>query len=313
MRSVNPVNEERFKAAHYRSPAWRWNIARQCVLDPAVRLYEVLETAKAAEDIWLYEACKMYTSMSKMTTIDPVLVSRHAPMYEAYIISKGNHQGPDLRWVAEALLCTAEGTDEAVAAVLRCTHGTATIEMFRKVFFDIEHYKNDPELMLCVILAQAERASGDPAHDSDYTWKCLAMNMGFDMFRAFMRFRGSGIMEDHIQAYLSKVTTARKIYAGCETVMKLKDAFNPERLPFMEHVNHHVAAVKAINEEDVGDISTLKDACVSAFFERVQLDVEKGLLPRSGPIPFFERGVSDKFLPDASLRDRLNNKTQPLL
>lgn len=309
MISVNPVTEELFKAAHYRSPAWRWNIARQCALDPAVKLYQVLETARAGDDIWLYEICKMYTALQKMTTIDPVLISRHAPMYEAYIISKGNHSGPDLRWVAEALLCTPEGTDEAVAAVLRCTHGAATIEMFRKVFFDIEHYKNDPELMLCAILAQSERASSDPAHDSDYTWKCLAMNMGFDMFRAFMRFRGGGAMDEQVQTYLTRITTARKVYAGCDTVMKLKDAFNTDRLPFLEHVNHHLASIRADTEVSAGDAAKLMDTCVSAFFERVQLDVEKGLLPHSGPVPFYEKGVSDKFLPDAGLRDRLNNKT----
>lgn len=288
---------------YFRSPCWRWNLAHMCYLNDAIDIRELMRAARAGDDPWLLEACQFYRHARGSNVCNPMNQVRYPEMYEAFMLMMANNQFADYRFALQAMCCTT-ATDEEIAAAVEPNNGARVIELFRKVFFDIDAYKHNKIKMVCSVLAQAERNVHDPTQDSDFTWKIMAYHNGFDAFQAFMGFRAGGFLPENLISYMTTISTLRRIYASFHLTLSMRTMFAAERIALLDHIDKHEAMKKAMPGHS--DLDKVNEVSANAFIEMVQNHADQFVAGKRDATPHtFEAGVSPKYLPDATLARRL--------
>jgi hypothetical protein len=300
---MNLVQLEALTPNYLRHPGWRWNIALRCFSEPGLSIEQAIREGRAAGDQWLVDACRFYSQREDIVNQNPMYMTRYPAMFEAYLLHRHSAAEGGYHWLLEALLMTG-ASYEQIASVFNPLHGAETVEIYARVFFDIEVYRENPGNMLCTVLANAVRTPA--AHvDTDFTWKVLALSQGFDAFRGFIDFLNGSRMPNQLAEELRAITEHRRLYANYHTTLTLRNAFRQEALTLASQVDQRYR----IDKDKVG-LSSLELPHMAAkeilgALEEAITDpgVEDNIRENQR---FTEPGISSKFIPDDKLWDRMH-------
>lgn len=152
-----------------RPPAWRW-----------MEIVAEVEGGRSGEraDSWVKRGVD-FLSDWRANGDERASRSRFPGMLDAMKTFADNRQG-GWRWMLEALLTTPE-SDAKIARLLGDTDSAKIIGAYRKLFYDVDAYRDSPAAMSTNVLACAGARSA-AFGASDYVWKMFAYAWGARAF-----------------------------------------------------------------------------------------------------------------------------------
>jgi len=281
----------------------------RCFVDSSlVTAEKEIREARRALDTHLVTACEFYGSRQEIVERNPEYIAKYPAMHEAFMIHlhAGNQGG--YRWLVEAMLMT-DATNKEIANEFCPLHGAETIEMYRKVYFDIDHYRERKANVLCSILAQS-LAKTHAATDCDFTWKIIAYTQGFDAFREFVAFRAGGMLPDPIKTWFRDVSSFRRSYGEFNLTSSLRNMYRQDALAVLDHADRHWSMQNSAMAKNIAGTGSLTEETGRSVLE----SLEQALMDPSIPAlvkearTFYEPGISPHFKPNAELSKRVLDK-----
>jgi len=303
----NILKSETAKPNYLRAPCWRWNIALRCLVE-GILPEEVIRRSMAAKDEWLLEACRFYESREDLVHYNGRLQIKYPVMHEAFMLFHDSRPTGGYKWLIEAMLMT-DASDKDIANTFNPLYGAATIEMFRKVYFDIEHYKDNAAAIFCTILATALHTT-HTVTDCDFTWKAFAYVRGFDAINDLIKFRGGADLSDDYVKFMREISTKRRYYNEYHQTASLRASFSQPAMALFDQADrlwNMEQARKSLGDGDgsgsaVGTAQQILTTLEEAFLDP---DLEKKIASRSG---ISEPTLNPKFQPDTALEEKMMNK-----
>lgn len=167
------ISELTLRPEWMRAPSWRWGLAQSFLADPTKPL------SLANKDQYLGQAAKFYKDRKQYARDPKIFAKKHPALTEAFEIYCDNRAG-GWRWYIEALMMT--GLDsKALAKELKVKCSPESIEMYRKLFFDISGYRESQIAVYANVLSTS-RACITDFSNYDYTWKLFAYCWGPEAF-----------------------------------------------------------------------------------------------------------------------------------
>ena len=237
----NPLDRflPEFEPGWMRPPLWRWRVASEYLANP--RLSPTRET----DDVIRGAA---FFLRSRAGSRDPLPVWRDFPAYHlAHKIWGMASQFGGMRWQVEALML-AGFTDEQLARMLPMHSGRTVFELYRRLFFDIDDYRDNQFAVLANVFATSYARNYDD-NDCDLTWKMLAYELR-EKFPQLLRGIMGGRMPKEISERLSELTKARLQYVQHHFVNSMRLQYNDQALQLLTSAGQFFS----LNEAQVGQI-----------------------------------------------------------
>jgi hypothetical protein len=185
---VIDLNNIVLKPDWMRPPAWRWAVAQSFLADPMKPIVLAQKDKYLGDAVGFYKARKQYVQ-------DPVAYAKKYPdiatAFELYCDSRPS----GWRWYIEALLMTGISCED-LQKVLKVNCPVSALEMFRKLFFDIEEYKNSEIAVYANVLSTSRTVISDFSN-YDYTWKIFAYCWGAEDFIKQFCFKSREPNKEH--------------------------------------------------------------------------------------------------------------------
>jgi len=300
---MNTLGFESIKPNYLRHPAWRWAVAMSCMVDGSDPK-EIMRVASLSDDTWLLEACTFFRYREDIIHSTMSFRSKHPAMFEAFLIHNDSKTTGGFKWLLEAYLMT-NATDEMIAEEVGTLHGARTIELYRKVYFDIDHYRSKPSSVLCNVLATSLSMHHEQS-EVDFTWKSFAYTMGFEAMKNLVRFKTGGTLSPEYATYFRTVTGDRRIYNAYHATGDIRARHVESALLLVDSADKHynMSKLKDGLEEDgkVGELvakemlSALEKAFLDTSLE-ARIDNDVGVSERCMG--------TDNFRPDLALEQRV--------
>jgi len=141
--------------------------------DPSTPLKSV------SKDRFLFTGAKFYRDRKKVDKQYTYYKSKFPYITPAFEIYTHNRMD-GWRWFIEALLMTPL-TDAEIVDALKIKCSPEVIKAYRKLFFDIDAFRESPAAVTANILSTSRAAAMD-FNNCDYTWKIFAYTWGAEAF-----------------------------------------------------------------------------------------------------------------------------------
>jgi hypothetical protein len=294
------------KPNYLRHPGWRWNIALHCLVEGASP-EEVIRRSNMANDPWLMEACKFYQDREELMHYSGRLQRRFPVMHEAFMLFHDSKPAGGFKWLIEAMMMT-EATDDQIATTFCPLYGAATVTMFRKVFFDIDHYKHSAMATYCTIFATALQSTHMTC-DTDFTWKAFAYALGFDAIQDLIKFRSGGTLSNDYVTFMREISAKRRYYNEYHQSASIRASFSQPAIALFEQADR-LWNMEQARKKLGGDGGNAAEAAAQVILG----ELEKSFLD-----PHLEERIAEKdaltepttntlFVPDTDLEQRMLNQ-----
>jgi hypothetical protein len=295
------LDTESARPNYLRHPGWRWNIALRCLVEESSP-EEVIRKSNVAGDPWLVEACKFYRDREELINYTGRLQLRFPVMHEAFMLFHDSKPTGGFKWLLEAMMMT-EATDQDIADTFHPLYGVDTVTMFRKVFFDIDHYKKDAVTAYCTIFANALNTT-HMSCDCDFTWKAFAYALGFDAIQDLVKFRAGGNLGSNYVQFMREISAKRRYYYEYHYSASLRASFSEQAVSLFEQADRLWNMERA--REKLGDGGVANQAAQSILnvLEEAFLDpdLERKIADKSG---LTEPSTNPAFVPDMALEQKM--------
>lgn len=301
----NILKTEAARPNYLRAPNWRWNIALRCLIE-GVLPEEVIRRSLAAKDKWLLEACRFYEDRQELVEYTGRLQIRFPVMHEAFMLFHDSRPTGGYKWLIEAMLMT-DASDQDIANTFHPLYGADTIEMFRKVYFDIENYKSDPAAVFCTILATALQTTHSVT-DCDFTWKAFAFARGFEAIQDLINFRGGADLSSDYVRFMREISMKRRYYNEYHQTASLRASFSHDAMALFDQADrlwNMQEARKRLggDSDDEGSATSTANQILTALEQAfLDPDLEKRIAERSGVA---EPTNNPMFVPDTALEEKM--------
>lgn len=172
-----------------RPPQWRWMQSEEFLANPTL-LPDSGNTDEITRELIRFKryAKKNIDKPHKYWKKYPSM----STAYHMYLssISSG------WRWILEAYLMT-DLTNKEITKRLKVDMDERVIRRYRRIFFDIEHYRNSEAAVTANLLATS-KVKLDATGISDYTWKLFAYVWGPDAFEQMFFPKGGRRKREHM-------------------------------------------------------------------------------------------------------------------
>jgi hypothetical protein len=208
--------------AWMRPPLWRWLEASEFLADPHLSITRASdETVRGAAYLLRARAGKQGQPLA-----------RQYPAYHlAHKLFGLASQYGGMRWQIEALML-AGLTDQQLAKMLPMFAGETVFGIYRKLFFDIDEYRDNPFAVLSNIFAASYSRNYVNA-DVDLTWKMLAYELKGDFPQLLLSVAG-GRLPESIRERLRELTEIRALYVQHHLTNTMRLEFNEETLALLD-------------------------------------------------------------------------------
>jgi hypothetical protein len=186
-----------------REPAWRFNLALAFAVAPQ------LNESLGFEDRYLNHAIQFYRRWSDK--VSNKMASREYPsIFEATQIHLNSRPTGGYRWLLEAALMTS-ATDEEIADLFSFRYGADTIRAFRRIYFDIDPYRDKKACVVANVLSTS-LSNMRGSEDYDYTWKMMCYDNGWEGLLALIDYQAGSPFTKKFQKYFRDMSTSRISY-----------------------------------------------------------------------------------------------------
>jgi hypothetical protein len=219
----NPLDKfiPEIEPAWMRPPLWRWLEASEFLANPLQPLMTASdETVRGAALFLRARAGRKGQPLA-----------REYPAYHlAYKMWGMASQFGGLRWQLEALML-AGFSDQQLAQMLPMHSATTVYRIYRKLYFDVDDYRENQFAVLSNIFAQSYSRNYDDV-DNDLTWKMLAYELRERFPLALRGIMGAQMPED-IEARIQDMTRTRLLYAQHHLVNSMRLQYNEQTLSLL--------------------------------------------------------------------------------
>jgi hypothetical protein len=216
---------------HMRMPCWRYAIATRYSADPTLPEFKILS------DTTLAQAVRFYRGRSDLKNRPEFYAMSFPAMWEAHLLNTANKEFGGYKWQLEAMILT--GADNAtIANALKLTAGADTVEVYKKVFFDVDSYLDNRNCLLAQILSTSI-LTGSSYADYDYTWKAIALEWGFEGFQRFIEFKCGGRLPSDMKSWLDEVSKDRLSYATYHNTSHIRSLHKEEAMNILSTAQSH--------------------------------------------------------------------------
>ena len=298
---MNALTAEVIKPNYLRHPGWRWNVALRCMVDGS-DTDSVIRSARLAADPCLVEACEFYRGREEIASHSDYHRMQHPVIHEAFMLRLSANFFGGYKWLLEALLMT-DASNKEIADQFHPLYGEDTVEMFRKVFFDVDHYRSNPANMLVSVFANSMQTTHSST-DCDFTWKAFAYQRGFEAFLELIRFRAGGLLPAPHVSFIREVAKQRAYYNAYHVSASLRASYNQAALALFDHADK-LWHLEKVTEQlgDREDMGKLTAQAVLTSLEQALTD--PGIEARvAAEHSFAEPCLSSRFVPDLELEKR---------
>jgi hypothetical protein len=244
-----------------KSPAWRWDLITSFVADP----YKELKSVK--DDKVLVEGA-MYYRDKFLHSDRPLDIRTKYPEYALAMDLYTNAHCEGMRWVIEALLMTEMNDDEIVDA-LKVDISPKAVNIFRKLFFDVDSYRNSDIAMLTNILSVSKLRTGDTSF-CDYSWKWFAYVWGSKIFLDQIPGKKSTMDQKYVRWYKGLLKDNLFIQAA-DLSKNTRNLFNHQALEVLRVAKDYLT----VNDDD---ISTAQSGGIDGFLSDLHKNVDMVLM-----------------------------------
>ena len=214
---VTDLDSMVFKPEWMRPPSWRWSVSEEYLADP----YKDPDYIK--NDSYLRELVD-FKRFVKCNLDDPGRYWKKYPdMATAYNIFLSNVSEGG-RWLIEAYLMTSMSDGEIADRLKIDGMKEGVIARYRKIFFDIDSYRNSEAAVTANLLATSKVKSTDTGI-SDFTWKLFSYVWGARAFE-MMFFPHKGDIPDTYKQWLREKSSNMMDVYSFHTTRRLKDMYN---------------------------------------------------------------------------------------
>lgn len=178
----------------------------------------------------LYNGAKFYRDRKRLIKCNPLLLKQRYPEYmQAYNIFYHSHYG-GWRWYIEALLM-AGCSNEEIRELLKINIPVEVLDIYRKVFFDVEPYLQSEAAVYANILS-ISRLNIKPKTDCDYTWKIFAYTWGAEPFLKCFANSSPSTNEPYAR-WFRDMAKANLTVSAFQYSADLKKSYNMETLEIL--------------------------------------------------------------------------------
>ena len=162
---------------YMRQTAWRWlataevHTNLESILSPLQRDPIILESAR-------------FLKSHRHVNSSRAFFRRNYPEVSEAFELYGRSRAHDYRWLIEAAIA-GNASNEDLADLIPVEAGPYVFEVYRKMFFDIDDYRDSPWAVHANIMATAYQTANS-INNYDLTWKLLAYQHGLDAFNKFI-------------------------------------------------------------------------------------------------------------------------------
>lgn len=259
-----------------RLPLWRWQQATRFMADPTDDSYEF------ENDPYLREAATlMHCRACREPGIDLQMLGNPALVNACQIYNHINQHG-GARWQVEALMLGG-ASNEVLNEKFPTRGGERTYQYFRKLFFDIEDYRDNKHAILSNVISVA-MSRHDTYSDHDLPWKVLGYSLGWEKFSDFLDHYTGGSGSRELRKFLQEFQEMRMMYYMYTQVLDMRTAFQERSLALFETSLKHYKIpedkVNSIMTEGALEsckklLSAVQTTCTTA--ERIELGAIEGI------------------------------------
>lgn len=239
-----------------RPPLWRWREASEYLANPR-------EPVPAGSDNYVKSAA--YFLRARLGQRGVQLAREYPAFHLAHKLYGMASQFGGMRWQIEALML-AGFTDAQLAKLLPMKNelSTAVYRIYRKLFFDIDDYRDNQFAVLSNVFATSYGRNYDDS-DVDLTWKMLAYELR-EEFPTMLRIMMGGRMTEQIQARIQEMTAARMLYAQHHFVNSMRMQYSEQALQLLNTAGQYWK----LDERQVGQI---RDQRLNSSCEKILMSV----------------------------------------
>lgn len=245
-----------------RPPCWRWNIILAFQADPS------LDPLLVQQDDYLYEGILYYRSKKISVNLgSTAYISKYPELAYVHDIFNCGRYG-SWRWIIEALI-TAGLDNRAIVTLLNVPITEQAIQIYRKLFFDVEDYLHSGPAVESNILSTS-RLSMQGRLDCDYTWKLFGYIWGGPAFiDNFMSKRMSP--DAKVLKWFKDLARERLTINAFQASSELRYSYNIEGLEILKTAKEYWA----ITEDDM---QQGEDLAANSFISSMASHIDMCLL-----------------------------------
>ncbi|HUW11872.1 MAG TPA: hypothetical protein VM537_19250 [Anaerolineae bacterium] len=209
------------------SPCWRWEVALFFYTDKSA-----VYTPHA--DDYLNKAIEYYRCSLQGTENLLRTARNHPLMHGAFLLKSATRADNGKKFMVEAMIM-AGASDKEISKHLTFPLGSATINMYRRVFFDVDFSRSRLDILDAIF--GPRMVGSDGKSDMDYTWKLIGYKYGMEKLVPFLEhIHGFSELDPEIKAFLTSQLDARGIRAAFESSHRLRNMYQASSLPLFERV-----------------------------------------------------------------------------
>lgn len=196
-----------------KSPMWRLFVAQRAMLAPED------PRPKFFKDDYINNMTSCMNALRDRFIGRRNELHKYDTTYTAFRIFNNSNVYGGLRWQIEGYIL-AGATDEQLIERYPYEGGIEVFEQYRKIFFDINEYKDNKRLILNTVLCVAYENHTE-ASKSDLLWKRFAMMADVEEFDRFLEIR-FGEMDVHMKEKLREIQARDLMLESANLTMKSK-------------------------------------------------------------------------------------------
>ncbi len=141
------------------------------------------------------------------------------------------------KWMMEALLMSSD-TDRQLADLIGDRKAEKAVQAYRKLFFDIDDYRDSPMAVSVNVLASAGNRAGVMG-TSDYVWKLFSYTWGAEEFMsAVCKGPETGAMTDRQQKWMADAVRQENMFRAMNAVEELKTGWSESAAMTLDSTRH---------------------------------------------------------------------------
>ena len=208
-----------------RPPMWRWSRIVSTGPDGPVK----------GEDQWIGRGWRFdrdYRKGASGTELD-----RKYPGCRAALEAFSDSRPGGWKWMLEALLMSSS-SDRDLADLIGDRKAGKAVTAYRKLFFDIDEYRDSPMAVSVNVLASAGNRAGVMG-TSDYVWKLFSYTWGAEEFmNAVCRGPETGSMTDKQQKWMAAAIRQENMFRAMNAVEELKAGWSEQAAMTLDSTRH---------------------------------------------------------------------------
>lgn len=222
--SINALDD--LKPSWLKPPLWRWQQAHEYLADPGKKI------PLDRRDPYLVRAARFFKEVGTKRPNRILQLRKYPAMLNAWHIYAAQSMFGGARWQVEALILSG-ATDEDLNRHFPTKGKEDTFKYYRKLFFDVEDYMNNPSAMLASVFSASLERNRELS-DCDATWKMMAHHLGYEEFCRFLSHYCGGSTPSGFLSYLREFRQTRMEYYTHHCVTDMRLAFREKAVTLLE-------------------------------------------------------------------------------